>query len=367
METTQGKSGAPGENQPHMLETLIRGGLVGALVLACAWVVSPFFSLLLWALILAVILYPLHQKLANGIGGKQGRAAAVLVLAGLLLVGTPTIMLGSSFASFLHKGYVAFEQDTIHLPAPPAGVNEWPLVGEQLYSGWDAAARDLPAFVEKNKAQLASMSRKAFGIAANTIVALLLFLGSLVIAGIMMAYGREGSAAIGRIMGRLAGAADGPNVQALSTATVRSVASGVVGVAFIQALILGVGFILAGIPAAGVLAFLVLIVGILQLPALIISLPAIVILWASGDGSNTANVAYTIYLLLGGMADNVLKPLLLGRGVDAPMAVVLLGALGGMVVAGIIGLFVGAVVLAVGYQALMRWVDGSGVDAAASQ
>ena len=149
----------------------------------------------------------------------------------------------------------------------------------------------------------------------------------------------------------------GPRLQKLATATVRSVAAGVIGVAFIQAILLGMGFMFAGIPAAGVLALLVMFLGILQVPALIVTLPAIAWLWVSGDGSTTSNIVWTIYLGVAGMADNVLKPLLLGRGVDAPMPVILIGALGGMVTGGIIGLFVGGVLLAVGYQLFMEWVD----------
>jgi predicted PurR-regulated permease PerM len=130
---------------------------------------------------------------------------------------------------------------------------------------------------------------------------------------------------------------------------------GVVGVAFIQALLLGLGFMAAGVPGAGVLAILVLMLGILQLPALVLSLPVIAYIWWSGD-SGVMNVVWTVYLLVAGMADNVLKPLLLGRGVEAPMPIILLGALGGMVSAGLIGLFVGAVVLALGYVIFMAWV-----------
>jgi predicted PurR-regulated permease PerM len=173
----------------------------------------------------------------------------------------------------------------------------------------------------------------------------------------MMAYGETGSQTMQRIFNRLTGPVTGPRLQDLSTATVRSVASGVIGVAFIQALLLGIGFIMAGIPAAGVLAFVVMLLGIMQMPAAIISLPAIAYLWWSGDASTTSNILYTIYLLLAGLADNVLKPLLLGRGVEAPMPVILIGALGGMVSGGIIGMFVGAVLLAVGYQVFMEWVD----------
>ena len=160
-----------------------------------------------------------------------------------------------------------------------------------------------------------------------------------------------------RIFCRFAGDKKGINLQKLSTMTVRSVAAGVIGVAFIQALLLGVGFVFSGVPAAGLLAIITMLIGIVQLPALIISLPVIAYLWMGGDASATSNIVWSIYLLIAGTADNFLKPLLLGRGVDAPMPVILLGALGGMFSAGIIGLFVGATLLALGYQIFMDWVD----------
>ena len=137
----------------------------------------------------------------------------------------------------------------------------------------------------------------------------------------------------------------------------RSVASGVIGVAFIQALLMGVGFLMAGIPAAGILAVVVMLLSIMQVSASLISIPVIAYLWWTGDGSTVSNIVYSIYLLAGGLADNFLKPLLLGRGVDAPMPIILLGALGGMVSGGISGMFVGAVVFTIGYQIFMEWVD----------
>ena len=181
----------------------------------------------------------------------------------------------------------------------------------------------------------------------------------MIVAAIMMAYAESGSRAMRRIFSRLTDPVQGPRLQKLATATVRSVAAGVIGVAFIQAILLGMGFFLAGIPAAGVLALVVMFLGILQIPALLVSLAGVAWLWVSGDGSTTSNVVWTIYLLVAGMADNVLKPLLLGRGVDAPMLVILIGALGGMVAGGIIGLFIGGVLLAVSYQLFMEWVDDS--------
>jgi predicted PurR-regulated permease PerM len=266
-------------------------------------------------------------------------------------------MLGGSFARHVHDAYTAFENNTVSIKQPDPAVADWPLVGKRVYSAWSLAADNLPAFLKNNQAQLKNISKRAFSAAANTAGSVLLFLGALIIAGIMMAYGESGSQVMQRIFYRLTDPVTGPRLQSLSTATVRSVATGVIGVAFIQALLLGVGFIVASIPAAGVLAVVVMLLGIVQLPAAIISLPAIGYLWWSGDASTTSNIIYTIYLLVAGLADNVLKPLLLGRGVEAPMPVILLGALGGMVSGGIIGMFVGAVLLAVGYQVFMDWVD----------
>ncbi len=340
-----------------LTNVLIRVGLMAFVVFLCVRIFAPFLGLMLWALILAVTLYPLSKILARRIGGRQGRAATILVISGLLLIGVPTVMLGSSFATDIHDAYTGFKNNEISVKQPSPKVAEWPIIGKKVYNAWQAAATDLPAFLKKLQPQLANFANHALSAAANTAGAVFMFLGALIISGIMMAYGESGNQAMRRIFSRLTGPKKGPELHKLSTATIRSVATGVIGVAVIQALLLGVGFVLAGIPAAGVLAMVVLLLGIAQLPALVVSLPAIGYLWWSGDASTASNIFFTVFLLLAGMADNVLKPIFLGRGVDAPMPVILLGALGGMITSGIIGLFVGAVLLAVCYQLFMDWVD----------
>ena len=340
-----------------LVEVMIRVGLIAFLVVMAGRIFAPFMGLMLWALILAVALYPLHRRLASMLGGRQGSAATLLVVIGLLLIGIPTAMLGSSFAGQIHTVIEAFTSNSVTVKPPNPVVAQWPLVGERLHAAWSAAAADLPAFLEKMQPQLRNMAEWLLSVAAGTMGAVLMFLGAWIIAGVMMAFGESGSAATGRIFSRLAGAVRGPRLHALSTATIRSVATGVIGVAFIQALLLGIGFVFAGVPAAGVLALIVMIVGIVQLPATLISLPVIGYLWWAGEASTTSNVIWSIYLVVAGLADNVLKPVLLGRGVDAPMPIVLIGALGGMVTAGIVGLFIGAVLLAVGYQIFMDWVN----------
>jgi predicted PurR-regulated permease PerM len=171
-----------------------------------------------------------------------------------------------------------------------------------------------------------------------------------------MAYGDSAARSVRGIFSRVAGVSRGEELAKLALSTIRAVALGVVGVAAIQALLVGLALLLAGVPGAGVLAIVTLVLGIAQVPALLITLPVIIYIWSSGDYSNGAAIAHTIILLLTGMADNVLKPLMLGRGVDVPMPLILLGALGGMASGGILGMFVGATVLALGYELFNTWL-----------
>lgn len=339
-----------------LLDIFIRAGLVLTLVLLCYHFFSPFLTMMLWALILAVSLYPLHQMLANRIGGRQGFAATLIILLGVGLIVAPTVWLASSFGDSVYQLINDVRNNTLSIPAPPARVAELPLVGKKIHAAWSLAHTDLPAFIKSKQPELGELAATALGVVASLGGGLLKFLFSFIIAGIMMAFGESGARAIKASLERIAGLALGAEYATLATATVRAVASGVIGIACIQALIIGVLLAIAGIPFAGLLALVVLVLGIAQAPALLVSLPAIGWMWSSGDYETGPAVLYTILLLIGGMADNVLKPLMLGRGVEAPMPVILLGALGGMATNGILGMFVGATALALGYQIFMRWV-----------
>jgi len=337
------------------IDLFIRIGLISFLVVYCYEIFKPFIALMLWSIILAVALYPLHALTARKMGGKQGRAATVLVVAILLGVLVPSTLLAISFADST-IGFVKQVQDgTIQVPAPSDSVAAWPLIGRKLHALWTAAHTDLGSVAAKFEPKIGIITKQILAYAASAGTAILKFLVSLVVAGIWMAYAESGHAAAKAIAKRMAGPGKGDDLVKLSTATIRAVAQGVIGIACIQALLLGAGFILVGIPAAGVLALLVLLLGIVQIPALLVSLPAIIYVFST-NSSTTVAVMFAVYSVVAGSADNVLKPLMLGRGVDAPMPVILLGALGGMATGGIIGLFLGSVMLALGYQLFMAWV-----------
>ena len=341
-----------------LTDTLIRVILITLLVVVCVRVFTPFSHLVLLAIILAIALYPLYLIVLRWLGGRRGLTATALVLFGLLLIGAPIVVLGVGVTGKLSEVYERVEADKLEFPAPDPKVREWPIVGERVHAAWTAAATNLPGFLKQNRSAIRGFAKKALTMAAGGMKAGAVFLLAIIVAGVLMVYAEAEELIARRIFIRFTDPETGANLHQLSVATVRSVATGVVGVAFIQAVLLGVGFLLAGVPGAGVLALAAMFLGILQLPALLVSLPAVAWLWMSEDGGSTiAKVLFSIWFVVAGLADNVLKPLLLGRGVDAPMLVILIGAIGGMVTGGMTGLFLGAVLLAVGYQIFMQWVD----------
>lgn len=343
-----------------LLDTLIRFGLIAGLALACYEVFRPFLSLMFWSLILAVTLYPLHQKLKRHVG-KDGWAATLLVVIAIAILLVPAYLLGASLTESVQAAIAAVKQEGFHLPTPPGQVANWPLVGKPLYAFWSQAASDLTSVLQQFAPQLKGTALAVLGNMAAAGIGLLVFIGALAVAGIIMAYGEKGHDSARRIAKRVVeqpGRSE--QIVVLCTATIRAVAQGVIGIAFIQMLLIGAGFVVKGVPGAGLLALGVLIIGIMQLPASLITLPVIGYVLFS-EGATLPAIIFAVYTFVAGMADNVLKPLLLGRGVDVPMPVILIGALGGMVVGGIIGLFIGPVLLAVGYKLFWEWVDAQPV------
>jgi len=342
-----------------LLDVLIRAGLVFTVAFVCYRIFSPFIALMAWSTVLAVTLYPAHQKLARRMGGKQGLAATVLVLACILLIGVPTVLLMASLGDSLQNLVASVRGGTLKIPAPSASVEQWPVVGKRVHELWSQAYSDLPALVQSMQPQIRDLARQALQVVASIAGAMLMFLFSFIVAGIIMAWGQSGARAVHAIFVRLVGIRLGDDLARLSTATIRAVALGVLGVAFIQAIVIGLVLLAASVPFTGLLALAVLVIGIVQVPALLVTLPVIVYIWASGNYPTSAAIAWSVLLLLGGTLDNFLKPLLLGRGVEAPMAVILLGALGGLATSGLLGMFVGAAFLALSYQAFMWWVANS--------
>jgi len=335
-------------------------GLLGLLAVWCLRILLPFLSPVAWAIILAISTRPLHLRLTALLGGRNRVAAAGMALAALALLITPATVFSVSVVESAQRVAVGLEEGTLTVPAPPEGVEDWPLVGARLNAFWTLASTDLDAALEQSAPELRELASRSLALAAATLKDVLFFALSIVIAGFLLGTASSGTQVVHSI-GRRLGGDRGDELVELAQGTIRSVAQGVVGIALIQAAGAWIGMVVVGVPGAAVWALLVLLIAVMQLPPILVLGPVMVYVFSSHE--TLPAVLFLIWGLVVSGSDTFLKPLLLGRGLDVPMLVILLGAIGGMVTAGIIGLFVGAVVLALGYQLFRAWLK-EGIEAA---
>jgi len=339
----------------RILDAAISLGLLALLVLWCFNIVKPFIMPVLWGAIMAVAIYPLYVKAYSAFGGREKLTATLITLFALALLITPTVMLSGSMIESSKVLATEIEAGTLTVPPPADKVKDWPFIGEKLHSAWSLASTNLEGALEKFKPQVTAVSKWFLSTAAGVGGGILMFIVSIIIAGAFLVYGRSGSQTMETIAGRVMGEKGGRGFVELTGATIRSVAQGVLGVALIQSTLAGIGLMVMGVPYAGVWAVLVLLLAVIQLPPILVLGPIAIYVFSVAE--TVPAVIFLIYSMIVSTSDAFLKPLFLGRGMDIPMLVILLGAIGGMILSGIIGLFVGAVVLAVGYSLFMAWLD----------
>jgi predicted PurR-regulated permease PerM len=335
------------------LEATVRIGILILLVAWCFSIVRPFFIPIAWGVIIAVSAHPGFVKLRQLLGGRSAITATLLVILGLVLLIVPVVMLSGTLidsAQGLAKG---FQEGTLAVPPPPESVRDWPLVGEGLSGFWSQASENLAATAAKIAPQLKAVGGWLLSTAAGAGFGILQFVVAIIIAGVFLANAEAGGALARTLAARLAGER-GADFATLAEATVRSVTRGILGVALIQSLLAGIGFMVMGIPGAGLWALLCLLLSTVQIGIVPITLPIVIYVLATAD--TVPAVLFVIWSIFVGTIDNVLKPILLGRGVQVPMAVIFVGAIGGFITSGIIGLFVGSVVLVLGYKLFLAWL-----------
>jgi predicted PurR-regulated permease PerM len=326
------------------------------LVAWCFSIVKPFMIPIVWGIIIAISEYPVYLKLRRALGGRNGIAATLITLLGLVLLITPTIMLSSTLvdsAQVLSKG---LKQGTISVPPPSGNIKEWPLVGEELDEFWRHASENITAAAAKIAPQLKAIGTWLLSTAVGAGFGILYFVIAIIIAGLLLANSESGARAAHAVAARLAGE-KGADYAALAEATIRSVTRGILGVALIQSLLAGTGFMVMEIPGAGFWALICLLLSIIQIGIFPVTLPILIYVFSTAD--TTPAIVFLIWSIFVGILDNILKPILLGRGVKVPMTVVFVGAIGGFISYGIIGLFVGAVVLVLGYTLILAWLDNT--------
>jgi predicted PurR-regulated permease PerM len=345
-----------GERVQTSVEIAIRLGAIALLVAGCLVIVAPFASIVVWGAIIAIAAEKPFEALCRAVSGRRNLAATMAVLVSLVLLLVPVGLLFETLIGGAQGLAERVGSGTLQVPAPPESVASWPVVGGRLYALWKAAAQDLASTLAPLAPQLRPVGHWLLQAGASAVLQVLLVVGSLVVAGVMLAHSAGLQAAITRFATRLAGAERGSELAGLANATVQSVVQGIVGVAFIQAILAGAGLLAADIPAAGLWALLVLIAAVIQLPVGLVLITPIVLAFTS-LGTVAASL-FTAWCVLIALLDNVLKPLLFGRGVRAPALVIFVGALGGMLAFGILGLFIGAVVLVLGYELFVAWLAG---------
>jgi predicted PurR-regulated permease PerM len=337
------------------LEASIHIGMAILLATACLLILLPFIPLIAWGIIIAVAAYPAFLRLQSALGGRGGPAAILFTLILLALLLIPVVLLAQSMGEGVQTLTAHTKDGTLTIPPPPAGIASWPIIGAPLNNVWSMASTNLTDVLMRFAPQLKSVIPEILSASAGIGLGVLQFLISILVSGALLANAKSGAEAARAMFNRFFGD-QGPEIHQLVGSTIRSVTTGILGVALIQTICAGLGFLLVGLPGAGLWAVIFLIAAVLQVGMLVL-IPAVIYVFAIA--STTKAVVFLVWCIIVALMDNVLKPMLLGRGVEVPIAVVFLGAIGGFMAMGIIGLFVGAIVLSVGYTLFLAWLEGA--------
>jgi predicted PurR-regulated permease PerM len=343
----------------RVTQAAIRLSLLALLSFWCLKILAPFLNPIMGGVVIAIAVQTPYAKLTGALGGRSKLAAVLMVVAALLVLIVPTLALGAS----LVDSTAGFSDDLIHdqikIPAPPDSVAGWPIVGEQLHGLWLGASENLESVLVKLAPYMKDIGLWLVSSVGDLGMGVALFIVAILIAGALLPNGERATRLADKVAYLLAGPR-GPKLADLAASSVRSVTRGVLGVAVLQSLLAGLGMLVVGVPAAGLWTLLILILAVMQLPPSLVLIP--VIIYVFYTSSTVVAVLFAIWSILVGLSDNVLKPLLMGRGSAVPMLVLFMGSIGGFIAGGILGLFVGAVVLSLGYTIFMAWVDESDVD-----
>ena len=336
------------------INTVLRVGFIALLFVVSYMILKPFLGPLIWGIIIAVALFPLHKRLSRWLGDKTKLSAVILVLLGLAVIIVPSIFFTSSTVESLQIVSKHLEDGSLKVPPPDKTIADWPIIGKTTYEIWDLASKGLSNLLTKFEPQLKEYAPSILSAASGIIMTIILFIVSIIISGVLLINAKRAEKTSISVFKTLAGS-EGEHFAKLAASTIRSVVQGVLGTAVIQAIFIGIGLFLIGFPAAGIVTFIVLFVAIIQLPVILVLIP--IVIYVFTYASTTAAIIFTVWALIWSASDNVIKPILMGKGSDIPILVVLLGVIGGMMMGGIIGLFLGAVVLTFAYKVFIELIN----------
>jgi predicted PurR-regulated permease PerM len=336
-------------------EVSIHLALLISLAAACLLILRPFVPLIVWGIIIAIAVNPAYRRLQTFLGGRRSLAAVVCTVVLLAALIVPVVLLTGSLVNGVQALAARLTEGSSIIPPPPSSVRTWPVIGAPLAKTWDLASKNLAASLQAFAPQIKTAIPEVLKASAGIGFAVLEWILSILIAGVLLASSATGASVAHSLSHRFLGE-KGREFEELAASTIRSVTTGILGVALIQAFLAALGFLVAGLPGAGLWAAIFLLAAVLQVGPIVL-IPAVIYMFAIA--STTKAVTFLVWCLFVGLIDNVLKPLLLGRGIAVPLVVVFLGAIGGFIAMGTIGMFVGPILLSVGYKLFIAWLEGT--------
>jgi predicted PurR-regulated permease PerM len=334
------------------IELAIRLGVLALLLYWSFTLIRPFITIAIWSVVLTVALYPIYEWIVRLLGGRRRLAAVLLTLLSLLIVIGPAAWLVLGLIESLRFMSEWLDPSALAVPLPPDSVKNWPMVGDAIYQFWTLASTNLREALTQVVPHLKPLGGMLLHIATNAGVGAIQFLIALILAGFLFSPAPALVEAL-RMFARRLASERGEKFVELAGAAIRAISSGVIGISVLQALLVGVGLKVAGIPGASLITSAVLVLGIIQVGPSIVLIPLIIWSWFAME--LTTAVLFTAYMVPVNLLDNILRPLVMSRGLSTPMLVILIGVLGGTISYGITGLFLGPIVLAVVWELLVSW------------
>ena len=341
------------DRSPDVARTTLQLVALGILIAGSFWVLRPFLVALTWAIMIVVATWPLFMRVETALGDKRSPAVAAMTLSLLLVLVVPLYFAIHAIVQNAER-IADWSVATLVVAAPPDWVGSLPLVGSRIATLWQEVAAAGPEDLAARLSPLAHTLAIWFaGQVGNVGLLLVQFLLTVVIAAILYRNGEAAADGAGRFARRLMGPR-GEDVLHLAAQAVRAVALGVVVTAIVQSGLGGIGLAIAGVPFVPVLTAMMFVLGIAQVGAAPVLLVAVI--WVFATSGTAWGTGFLVWAIFCTTLDNVLRPMLIKHGADLPLLLIFAGVLGGLIAFGVIGLFIGPVLLAVSYTLITAWV-----------
>jgi predicted PurR-regulated permease PerM len=340
-------------NFEKVVDMIIRLVILYMLVSWCFNILSPFGTILIWGTVIALAIYPAYSYIVKVFRGRKVLAALVITIFMMCILLVPSWLIGKSLFNGIEQVRGLYIEGQPLIPPPGEAAKNWPAFMKPVLDLWTRASEDLKDVSMQYKEELTIAGTWLAKTLAGIGKGVLEFVASIFLAAVFLVYSKPIGKAMTRIFIKLAGK-NGEEFASITAVTVRNVFKGVLGVAFIQTILVGLGFFIAGVPHAGLWTVLCLVLAIVQVGVGPIAIPIAIYMFTATDTLTATLLA--LWMIPVTLSDNILRPILMGRGSLVPMLVIFMGAIGGLMYDGFIGLFLGAIVLSIMYKLFMAWL-----------